>query len=337
MNDNGIARFVEEVKARLGAVECMTFSGRTESLDALFEAFELGARDCVYVSALTPGYIVKAILARGATPMFCDVTPDSLTIDHRALDAAVRQTMAAEQLYPRAVIADHFCGMPFSVKPVKAVCDRMGLVFIENCGASFGGRADGARCGSAGDYALFSLGSSSLLGTGGSGALVTAYGDSPLEQGISFCDGDAYQGIDPLYGESLLNALERTEEVLSQSRAAADAINDALSGSDFWTQRPANSRQKSSCGALAVVGQSEEHCLRAVEFMGHDGLAPFVSQLHVHRRACFEKGCRGFRDVENAMAIAPRAFRVDLFGALHAGRLEALVDRAARMGREIHE
>lgn len=337
MGGQSVRLFSEKIKQKLGAAECMAFSGNVESVEALFEAFQLGQKDCVYVSALTPCRILKAIISRGAVPMLCDVTPDSLTMDHRALDAAVRQTVESEQLYPRAVIADHFCGMPFALKPVKAVCDRMGLILIENCGEDFGGMSDGVLCGSAGDYALISLGGSSVFGTGGNGALVVSMGDSPLTDGIRFCDGETYQTVDPIYGEKLLSAYDRMDDTLLQSRAAAKAIDDALADSDFWIQRGGNSRQKSSFGALAMIAQSDGHCERAVAFLKGEKLGDFVRPLHVHRRACFDKGCRGFKNIENAGALAPRAFRVDIFGALHTGRMDELLRGIEKMGKEIRE
>lgn len=337
MGAQTVDAFVNKMKEKLGAEECVSFSSVGESVDALFEAFQLGPRDCVYVSALAPCRTIRAILARGAVPMLCDVTPDSLTIDHRALEAAVRHTLESENLYPRAVIADHFCGMPFAVKPLKAVCDRVGLVFIENCGEWFGGTSDGVLCGTSGDYALFSVGGSSVFGTGGSGALAVSFGDSPLAEGLICCDGEEIGGIDPIYGDALLVALDRTDDVLAQSRAAAAAIDNALAGSDFWLQRAVNSRQKSSFGGLAVIAQSEEHAGRAIAFLREAGLGAYVSALHVHRRACFPKHCKGFQVIENASALAPRAFRLDIFGALHAGVKNALLQGVGQMANDIRE
>lgn len=336
MGNQHTEAFVEKITQRLGAEECMAFSGRTESITALFEAFQLGAGDCVYISALAPSRIIKAVISCGAVPMLCDVTPDSLTIDHRALETAVRQTVESEQLYPRAVIAENFCGMPFALKPVKSVCDRMGLVFIEDCGEYFGGMSDGIPCGSVADYSLISLGSSSVFGTGGSGTLVVSLGESPLRDGIVFCDNDEYQSIDDIYGERLLRAFDNIDSVLEKSRSAAKMMNDALSASDFWTQRGGN-KQKSSFGALAMIAQSEEHCARAIEFLNDAGYGRYVKPLHVHRRACFDKACRGFKNIENAAALAPRAFRVDIFAALHAGGLDGLIAGIESMAKEIRE
>lgn len=337
MGNQNIDIFIQKIGERLGAAECMGFSGRTESIEALFEAFGLGMMDCVYVSALAPSWIIKAVISCGAVPMLCDVTPDSLTIDYRSLEAAVKHTMDSKQLYPRALIIDNFCGMPFALKPVKSVCDRMGLIFIENCGCYFGGVSDGIPCGSVGDYSLISLGDSSVFGTGGSGSLVVSLGGSPLSEGMTFCDGAEYQPIDGIYGENLLTGFYQMDDLLEKSRAAAKQINDIISDSDFWIQRRGNSRQIGSFGATAIIAQSEDHCSRAIEFLNNEGLEGYIKPLHVHKRTCFGKACRGFDNIENAALIAPRAFIIDIFAALHSGNIDRVMQSIENMAKKIYE
>ncbi|MBQ5544194.1 MAG: DegT/DnrJ/EryC1/StrS aminotransferase family protein [Clostridia bacterium] len=337
MSKQNIAAFCRKLGDRLGAAECMAFSGVTESVDALFEAFQLGAMDGVFVSALAPCRLIKSIMTHGAAPILCDVSPDSLTMDPRALDAAVRQLVAAGQLYPRAVIVDHFCGMPAVMHSIKSICDRMGLILIENCDKDFGGSFDASLCGTLGDYALLSLGQSSVFGTGGNGALVCSMGDSPLTEGISFCDGDGYQSVDPFYGEALLAAWDKQDSILAQSRSHADSLSKVLADSDFWVQRGSNQRQKSSFGSLTVIAQSEEHRDRAYAFLEKEGMGDFVRPLHVHSRSCFEKGCRGLKEIENAAALAPRSIRLDLFGAIHANAMLRLLAAVDAMGKQITE
>ncbi|MBQ1411863.1 MAG: DegT/DnrJ/EryC1/StrS aminotransferase family protein [Clostridia bacterium] len=337
MSKQNIEAFCRKLGDRLGAAECMAFSGVTESMNALFEAFELGAMDAVFVSALAPCRLIKSILIHGAAPVLCDVAPDSLTMDPRALDTAVRQVVASGQLYPRAVIVDHFCGMPAVMHTIKSICDRMGLILIENCGTDFGGSFDTSLCGTSGDYALLSLGASSVFGTGGSGALIVSMGDSPLTEGISFCDGEGYQSVDPCYGETLLAAWNERDSVLAQSRAHAASLTQSLADSDFWVQRGSNQRQKSSFGSLAVISQSEEHRDRALAFLEKEGMSRFVRTIHVHSRSCFDKGCRGLKEIENATALAPRSIRLDIFGAIHADAMPALCAAVEAMGKQITE
>ena len=197
---SNISLFCEEIRKRLDASECRSFSGKVEGITALFEAIQLGAKDCVYLSALAPGYIVRAVIACGAIPVFCDVTADGFVMDHKSLAEAVRQTVSEDKLYPRAVIAEHFCGLPFPIRAIRDVCDRMGLFLIEDCGFGFGCSWDGMECGRFGDYALISLGVSSVFGSGGSGCLVAANGANELRMNLVGLSGYATvpAGIQPM-------------------------------------------------------------------------------------------------------------------------------------------
>lgn len=336
MSDKKIQAFCDKMKEKLGATDCRSFSGRIESVVALIDALELGQKDCVFVSSLVSSDVIKAVLACGVIPVFCDVTPDSLTVDHRALEAAVRHVVAGGQVYPRAAIIDNFCGMPFASRAVKNVCDRMGLILIEDCGEDFGGASDGVMCGAVGDYSLISLGRSSVFGTGGSGSLVVVNDGTNFNDKLISCDGSSYQCADEIYADALLEAADGMERVLASSREAAGMFEEIFSDSDFWVQR-GSGRQKSSFGRLAIIGQSAQHAAAAVDSFTSAGLSDLVRPVHVHTKTCFKHGCGGFKNINNASAVAPRAFSVDLFGAFHTGRLERLTEHIRYVAGTFHE
>ena len=259
MEDNSgytISDFCEKFRERHGAAECRSFSGRVEALAALFDAMQLGPRDCVFVPALVPSEVVRIILFFGASPVFCDVTAESFCLDHRSLENAVRSVMNVERLYPRAVIAEHFCGLPFPIRAIRDVCDRMGLFLIEDCGFGFGCSWDGMECGRFGDYALISLGVSSVFGSGGSGCLVAANGANEFGRLIGVCDGSGWDTADEIYGQELLDSLQKIPRVLSEAESAVVDITDTVKKSDFWMSR-GGGRQKSSCSAAVLIAQSE--------------------------------------------------------------------------------
>ena len=313
MCENNVNLFCDKIKSMLGASECMPFSGRYESISALFDAIELEGSDCVFLSPLSPKYVVSAVIARGVVPVFCDVVPDSITLDYKALEGLVRRVISDGNIYPRAVIADNFCGMPFASNAVKDICRRFGLILIEDCGECFGG----APFGTVGDYSLISLGRSSVFGTGGNGCLVAAMGDNSLSDVLLAKEcGSGYQSIDEIYGEPLVNSVENMENILQKSRDTAKAIDDIISGSDFWLQR-GRGKQKSSFGKITVIAREEENSRAALEAFEKAGLSDYVSPLHAHRKSCFNGSCRGLKDIINAAAIAPRSFSIDIFKAIH--------------------
>lgn len=322
-----VSTFCDKIKSKLDAAECLPFSGRIESIIALFDAIQLETRDCVYVSAFAPRELIKMIIMCGAVPILCDVTPDSFTIDPKALENTVRHTVNDGSLYPRAVIADNFCGMPFASRAIKSVCNRMGLILIEDCGKDFGGVSDGQPCGSVGDYALLSLGSSSLFGTGGSGSLLIANKPNTAEEYLRkpSC-GNMYQSADGYYGEALCDWFDKASDTLVKSSEVVAALDDMLAEYDCWIQR-GSGRQKSSCGSIAVVARDDVHCKKIIEALSETEFAVYIKPVHIHTRGCFDNACKGLKDIVNAAAIAPRAFTIDIFGALHCGKSDELVGK----------
>ena len=334
-NVTKIESFCGKIKNRLGAAECLSFSGRGEGITALFEAIQLGAKDCVYLSALAPGYIVRAVIACGAVPVFCDVTADSFVIDHRALSEAVRQTVNEDKLYPRAVIAEHFLGMPCSLGAIKELCDRRGIILIEDCGNGFGCLWDHRECGCFGDYSLISLGTSSVFGTGGSGCLALANGKYELGALIAICDGNGWDSADEIYADELLRSFDEIPRRLAQAEAALDDIREILRESDFWLRR-GGGKQKSSCSGTVIVARGETSCEVALIRFAAAGLSRYARALHAHHRSCFERSCRGFKALENASVLAPRAFALDIFGAINAGKIDEVKKCLKNIADNIH-
>lgn len=327
MIKSDVSVFCDKIRTMLGAAECLPFSGRFESAAALFDIIQLEARDCVYLSILAPRELVRAVMMCGAVPIFCDVMPDSLTIDPKVLENLVRHTVSEGSLYPRAVIADNFCGMPSVSRAIKSVCTRFGLILIEDCGKDFGGVSDGALCGMSGDYYLMMLGGSSVFGTGGSGSLLIANGTNAASEYIvpDSCGG-AYQSVDEIYADKLVDSLDKFDDVLAQSKAAADKIDALTAEHDCWVQR-GGKQQKSSFGSIAVITREEAECKRIVAALGETDAARYVRPLHAHVRGCFGNTARGFKDIVNGTSIAPRAFSLDIFGALHNGDVEMLIEQ----------
>lgn len=318
--ENELYAFCQRVKDKLGSSECLSFASRLESIIALFDVIELRAHDCVFVSALAPRDILGAVMMCGAVPVLCDVSPDTLTIDHKSLEKAVDNVLSDGKLYPRAVIADNFCGMPSNLKVIDQICSRMGLLLIEDCGDNFGGSSDMGICGSIGDYALISLGGSTAFASGGKGALLIANGDNAAEEFLyeEKC-GSMYQSADEYYGSQLCEGFDSLDERLEQSRGLAKELEALADGCDCWIQRGSN-RFKSSYGSLAVVAQDKEHCREIMSALQAEDFGRYVSFAHSHVRGCFDRAFRGAKDITNSLAISQKCFIIDVFLLINEGK-----------------
>ncbi len=327
MSESKVCVFSDKIKDMLGAVECVSFSGRIESIMALFDVLQVRSRDCVFVSAFVSRDILKLITMCGVLPVFCDVLPDSLTIDPRQLESKIRVTVDEGIYYPRAVIADNFCGMPFASRAVRTICNQFGLILVEDCGKDFGGRSGGAFCGSVGDYSLISLGASSAFGTGGVGALLVSNCQDTMKDGVKDTEcGRIYHAADEIYGDSLCESVEKIPELLEKSAEFAANVREILSEKGCWLQYE-KSRQKSSYGSITVISSEKENSDKLVEALADSGFSHHIRRLHLHKRQCMDGVSTGISDMDNAGQIEPRAFTVDVFGLLHSGKEADFIEK----------
>ena len=111
---------------------------------------------------------VAAVVAAGARPVFCDVDPNTHTLDPAEIDhRATSRT--------RAVMVIHLYGQPASMDAILATARARGLKVLEDCAQAHGARHAGHLVGTLGDAAAFSFYPTKNLGAlGDAGAVLTA-------------------------------------------------------------------------------------------------------------------------------------------------------------------
>ena len=91
-----------------------------------------------------------AIVYTGATPVFVDVLPDTLTMDPSQVEAAITPRT-------RAILPVHIYGQPVDLDPLLAIARRHGLRLIEDACQAHGAEYKGRRVGTIGDSGCFSV------------------------------------------------------------------------------------------------------------------------------------------------------------------------------------
>ncbi len=152
-----------------GVRRTVAVSSGTAALHLACRAAGIGPGDEVIVPTLT--FLASAHAARhcGADAVLADSTS--------AGDWNVSVADVARRITPRtrAIVAVHLFGLPADVVGLRALCDRHGLVLIEDMAQAIGARyTDGTPCGSAGELACLSLFSKKQLCVGEGGAVLTA-------------------------------------------------------------------------------------------------------------------------------------------------------------------
>lgn len=146
----------EEVK--LFEQELATFFGRpvacvvngTAALHLALQACGIGRGDEVLVQSLTYVASFQAIAATGATPIPCDIDPETLTLDWR--DAEKRITSRT-----KAVMPVHYSGGVGKLDEIYDFAKSCGLRTIEDAAHAFGTKYQGQLVGSFGDITCFSF------------------------------------------------------------------------------------------------------------------------------------------------------------------------------------
>ncbi|MCW2991098.1 MAG: Glutamine--scyllo-inositol transaminase, partial [Solirubrobacterales bacterium] len=158
-----VAAFEEEFAAYCGAAHGIGVANGTDALTIALRAMGVGPGDEVVVPSFTFYASAEAVPPTGATPVFCDVDPDTMCMTAETVRAA---------LTPRtkAVMVVHLFG---NLAPVAEIA-ALGVPVIEDAAQAAGTLGpDGARPGALGTIATFSFFPSKNLGAFGDGGAIT--------------------------------------------------------------------------------------------------------------------------------------------------------------------
>jgi dTDP-4-amino-4,6-dideoxygalactose transaminase len=125
----------------------------------------LGPGDEVILPSFTFVSCANAIALRGATPVFAEIDPDTLTLDPTAAEAAVSERT-------RAIMAVHYAGVPCDMDAIRKLANRHRLLLIEDAAQALLSRYRGRPAGSLGDIGVFSFHHTKNVTCGEGGAIV---------------------------------------------------------------------------------------------------------------------------------------------------------------------
>lgn len=161
-----VQRFQDMFSAYLGGVLSLCTSSGTTALHLALEALGLGEGDEVIVPDLTFGASANAVIHCGATPVFCDIDPETWTMDPVSVEAAITPRT-------RALMPVHLYGHPCDMDPIMDLARQYGLFVIEDCAEALGATFRGRPVGTIGDIGCFSFFANKVITTGEGGMVTT--------------------------------------------------------------------------------------------------------------------------------------------------------------------
>jgi dTDP-4-amino-4,6-dideoxygalactose transaminase len=160
------AEFAGRFAAYQGSRHGVVMVNGTVTMEVALKALVIGWGDEVIVPALTFAATPYAAMAAGALPVFCDVLPDTLTIDPDQVEAAVTSRT-------RAIMPVHLGHQMADMDRLTEIARRHGLALVEDCAHAHGQRWRDRGAGSFGAFGSFSHQSTKLLTAGEGGSLIT--------------------------------------------------------------------------------------------------------------------------------------------------------------------
>jgi perosamine synthetase len=161
-----VDEFEEAFAAWVGAKHAISFSSGTAALHGAAFAAGLGPGDEAITSPLTFAATANCVLYQGATPVFADVSPDTLTLDPEQVARRINYRT-------RAVLPVDYAGHPVDLDPILRLAERHGLVVIEDACHALGADYRGRRIGSFSHMTVFSFHPVKHITTGEGGMVTT--------------------------------------------------------------------------------------------------------------------------------------------------------------------
>jgi dTDP-4-amino-4,6-dideoxygalactose transaminase len=161
-----VQRFEADFRQYVGCAHAVALNSCTAGLHLALDVLGIASGDEVITSPLTFSATANVIVHVGATPVFADVDPKTMSLDPEAVARAVTSRT-------RAILPVHLTGRPCDMDALRQIADRHHLHVIEDAAHATEARYRGRHIGTIGDLTAFSFYVTKNLVTGEGGMLTT--------------------------------------------------------------------------------------------------------------------------------------------------------------------
>ncbi len=315
---SSVGKFVDEFEQKIetytGSAKAVATVNGTAALHAALYMAGVERGDLVITQALTFVATCNALYHMGAEPIFVDISPVSLGLCPKAVDAYLSEHAELTEAgcvhkqtrqRIRAVVPMHTFGHPVELDELVAVCLKWQLVLVEDAAESLGSFYKGQHTGTLGEYAAISFNGNKVITTGGGGMVLcrtaeqgartkhvttTAKVPHPFE---FYHDEPGFNYRMPNLNAALGCAqMEVLEEYLVKKRILAEQYTHLFSGSDFtFVQEP--DYAKSNYWLNAVICPNRAARDELLEQTNAAGVMTRPIWQLMHRLPMFQHALRG--------------------------------------------
>jgi perosamine synthetase len=158
--------FEGAISQRLDGRPVLATNTGTTAMHLALEVFGIGPGDEVILPAMTYVATAQAVVSAGATPVVCDVDPETLNV-------TVENFEGVRTEKTKAVIPVHYRGLAVEMAPLMDWAREHGIRVVEDAAHAFGSSfEDGSQVGTIGDATCFSFDPIKNITTGEGGCIV---------------------------------------------------------------------------------------------------------------------------------------------------------------------
>ncbi len=169
-----VAELERQLAEYVGAKYCISCANGTDALSIAMMVWDIGSGDAVFVPDFTFFSSGEIVSHCGAVPIFVDVCEETFNIDPDKLESAIINARQEGKYELKAVVAVDLFGLPADMPKIRTICDKYGLLLLEDGAQGFGGRIGDKTACSFGDMSTTSFFPAKPLGCyGDGGALFT--------------------------------------------------------------------------------------------------------------------------------------------------------------------
>ena len=317
-----VAAFEAEAAEWLGADHAVACASGADALRLALLAAGLGPGDQVITPAFAAPAAAAAIHHIGATPVFADIDPATLTLDPAAAEATLGPGT-------RALLPAHTFGRLADMEGLATLAREHGLLLLEDATHAFGARSGSTPAGGFGLAGALDLGPESPLGGFGDGGLVVTGSAAVAERlrKLRSAEADEVAGwgsqLDELQAVALRVQLGRLRVHAEARRRAARLYDELLVEVPGIEPLPTAPRGAHAHQRYAV-GAASRSAVR--ERLAAAGIASAVDQaVALHRSPVFAEPAPP-RPVPVAETAAEEILNLPLFPELTKDEIHTIVD-----------
>lgn len=166
----------QKLKDVLKVNNASLFNNGTIALLVALKALDLPVGSEVITTAFTFAATPHCVVWNGLKPVFCDIEPDTMTIDADKIECLITPNTSA-------ILGVHVYGFPCNTEKIETIAKKHNLKVIYDAAHAFSTEINGRGIGSFGDITMFSFHATKLFNTIEGGCLT--YNNNELKQKVS--------------------------------------------------------------------------------------------------------------------------------------------------------